>query len=331
MLVLCGYSQCVSCLVLWCGVERQQQAYLLFHRDGTKTSDTGYATFACSSHFIGADNRIYNKAIGTDNSTAKTISIVYCDAKTLCTNLLGAEATGTTPLPSSEGPISFSTLSLTGSPPCPRWHRIAVGVGWAGNIILTIAVIALGVWVSQLHVSCEGQIRGTLNTSENNETRIVSSTECSCLEDFQSRLKPILCEPQNGSLAGGSGCKLCPRDWRLHGDKCYWPSKERKNWTGSRDDCSGKSAQMLVIQNQEEMASIQDVVQDANPIWIGLKVTPPGKDWTWVDGSPLDPMLFSVSGSAEGNSCGWIGDSRIQSETCGAEFKWICQKEAAAI
>ncbi|CAM4656778.1 unnamed protein product, partial [Caretta caretta] len=35
---------------------------------------------------------------------------------------------------------------------------------------------------------------------------------------------------------------------------------------------------------------MQDVVQDANDIWIGLKVTPPGRKWTWVDGSPLDPV-----------------------------------------
>ncbi|XP_065420308.1 killer cell lectin-like receptor subfamily B member 1B allele C [Chrysemys picta bellii] len=209
------------------------------------------------------------------------------------------------------------------SPPCPWWHRIAVGVGWAGNIVLTIAVIALGVW---------GQTRGTLNTSENNDTRIVSSMECSsCLEDFRSRLKPILCEPHNSSLAGGSGCKLCPRDWLLHGDKCYWLSKESKDWTGSHDDCSWKSSRMLVIQNQEEMDFIQGVIQDAGYVWIGLKVTRPGGKWTWVDGSPLDPVRFSVSGSAEGNSCGWIGDSRIQSETCGAEFRWICQKEAAVI
>lgn len=53
----------------------------------------------------------------------------------------------------------------------------------------------------------------------------------------------------------GSGCKLCPRDWLLHGDKCYWLSKERKDWTGSRDDCSGKSSRMLVIQNREEMVT----------------------------------------------------------------------------
>ncbi|XP_044838844.1 killer cell lectin-like receptor subfamily F member 1 [Mauremys mutica] len=219
-----------------------------------------------------------------------------------------------------------------GSPPCPRWHRIAVGVGWAGNIVLTIAVIALGVWVSQLLVSCEGQTRGALNTSENNDTRFVSSTESSSgPEDFRSRLKAILCAPHHGSLAGGSGCKLCPRDWRLRGDKCYWLSKERKDWTGSRDDCWGKSSRMLVIQNQEEMDFIQDVIQSAGYFWIGLNMTPPGKKWTWVDGSTLDPARFPVQGSADGKSCGRIKGSWIHSETCSAEQKWICQKEAAVI
>ncbi|KAH1182619.1 hypothetical protein KIL84_004111 [Mauremys mutica] len=219
-----------------------------------------------------------------------------------------------------------------GSPRYPRWIWVALGLSGAGCLVLLGAVVALAIWVSQLHVSCEGQTRGATNASENDGARIVSSTECSsCLEDFQSRLKSILCEPHNGSLAEGSGCKLCPRDWLLHGDKCYWLSKERKNWTGSRDDCSGKSSRMLVIQNQEEMDFIQDVVQDANYIWIGLKGTLPGGKWTWVDGSPLDPVRFSISGSAAGNSCGWIRGSRIQSEMCDAELKWICQKEAAVI
>ncbi|XP_075769621.1 killer cell lectin-like receptor subfamily B member 1B allele A isoform X2 [Pelodiscus sinensis] len=136
-------------------------------------------------------------------------------------------------------------------PPCPRWHRIAVGAGWAGNVVLTVAVIALGVWVSQLRGSGEGQTGGARNTPENSETGI-SSTECSsCLEDFRSRLKPILCEPH--SFPGGAGCKLCPRDWLLRGDKCYWLSKGSKNWAGSRDDCLGKSSRLLVLQSQEEL------------------------------------------------------------------------------
>ncbi|XP_065419944.1 killer cell lectin-like receptor subfamily F member 1 [Chrysemys picta bellii] len=162
----------------------------------------------------------------------------------------------------------------------------------------------------------------------------------------------------------GSGCKLCPRDWLLHGDKCYWLSKERKDWTGSRDDCSGKSAHMLVIQNQEEMSYqsqeqafngstkgalacysvftptpllctsqdfIQNVTQGASYVWIGLNMTSPGGKWTWVDGSPLDHARFPVSSSADGKSCGRIKGSRIYSESCRAEQKWICQKEAAVI
>ncbi|CAM5171356.1 unnamed protein product [Eretmochelys imbricata] len=48
---------------------------------------------------------------------------------------------------------------------------------------------------------------------------------------------------------------------------------------------------------------IRDVVQDANCIWIGLKVTPPGGKWTWVAGSPLDPVRPSqalLMGTAAG-------------------------------
>ncbi|CAM2101778.1 unnamed protein product [Caretta caretta] len=104
------------------------------------------------------------------------------------------------------------------------------------------------------------------------------------MEDPRHLLERMRPGPWRLFRAGeGSGCKLYPRDWLLHGDKCYWLSKERKDWTGSRDDCSGKSSRMLVIQNREEMDFIQDVVQDANYIWIGLKVTPQGGNgpgWT---------------------------------------------------
>nr|XP_025038664.1 killer cell lectin-like receptor subfamily F member 1 [Pelodiscus sinensis] len=171
-----------------------------------------------------------------------------------------------------------------------------------------------------------------LNTSEKSESRIVNCTECSSsLEDFRSRLKSILCEPQHGSLAGDAGCKLCPRDWLLRGDQCYWLSKGSKNWVESWDDCLGKSSRLLVLQSQEELDAIQNVTQVANSVWVGLKVTPPREKWTWTDSSRLDPARFPISSSAADSSCGSIKGSRIQWETCDAEFKWICQKEAAVI
>ncbi|XP_044840015.1 killer cell lectin-like receptor subfamily F member 1 [Mauremys mutica] len=131
-------------------------------------------------------------------------------------------------------------------------------------------------------------------------------------------------------LAEGCGCKLCPADWLPHKNKCYWVSKESKTWNESREDCSAKSSQMLMIQDKEEMAYVVSIPQ-LNLVWLGLSVTSPERKWTWVDGSTFDETLFQVSGSAEGNSCGWIRGRRILSETCGAEFKWICQKEAAVI
>ncbi|XP_075769939.1 killer cell lectin-like receptor subfamily F member 1 [Pelodiscus sinensis] len=215
------------------------------------------------------------------------------------------------------------------SPPCPWWHRIAVG---AGIIILTVAVIALSAWVSQLYSCCEGQCRGSWNTPEKSETGIVNCTECSSsLEDFRNHLKSILCEPQHDSLAGGARCRLCPIHWLLHGDKCYWLSEKTKNWAGSRDDCWGKRSRLLVLQSQEELDSLQAVTQDTSSVWIGLKGTLTGGSWTWLDGSQLDPARFPISGPMDGNSCGRIRGRKIHSETCGAEFKWICQKDAAVI
>uniref|UniRef100_A0A8C3HUP4 C-type lectin domain-containing protein n=1 Tax=Chrysemys picta bellii TaxID=8478 RepID=A0A8C3HUP4_CHRPI len=53
--------------------------------------------------------------------------------------------------------------------------------------------------------------------------------------------------------AGGSGCKLCPLDWQLRGDKCYWVSRGGKTWSESRVDCSARGSQLLVIRDQEEL------------------------------------------------------------------------------
>ncbi|CAM2101456.1 unnamed protein product [Caretta caretta] len=119
--------------------------------------------------------------------------------------------------------VSCSVMSCL--PQCPHWHRIALGVGWAGNVILAGAVIVLGVWV----------------------------TKGSRLEDFPSQLKQMLCVSSHSNSTEGAECKLCPMDWLLHRRKCYWVSKEFKNWKKSFEDCTVKTSQMLVIQDQDEM------------------------------------------------------------------------------
>nr|XP_042703942.1 killer cell lectin-like receptor subfamily B member 1B allele A [Chrysemys picta bellii] len=234
------------------------------------------------------------------------------------------------------GEIVYADLNILGAssnplhpprhlnhPQCPRWYRLAAGLGAAGVLILVGAVIAMGVWVFQL--------KGSLNSRENNSTRERIIHQCNCstgLKDFHFHLKQFVCESSHNNSAEGSGCKLCPPNWLLHRDKCYWVSKEKNPWNKSRDDCSRRSSRLLVIRDQDEMTFIQNTSKDANQIWLGLTVTPPARNWTWVDGSLFNQTLFKVVDPAKGNSCGMIKADGINFEACSAPSKWICEKDA---
>ncbi|XP_074826803.1 uncharacterized protein LOC141998064 [Natator depressus] len=203
-------------------------------------------------------------------------------------------------------PEAFSTSkSLHSSqhpniPQCPCWHRLALWLGWAGNIILVAAVIALGVW------------------GQTERPRTTNGIGCnSSLKDSK---------PDNNSTEGCE-CKLCPAGWLPHKNKCYWVSKESKTWNESRVDCSAKSSQMVMIQDKEEMAYILSISQ-LNLVWLGLSVTSPERKWTWVDGSTFNETLFQLRGAAERESCVMIKGNRALSETCLALAKWICEKVA---
>nr|XP_042701887.1 killer cell lectin-like receptor subfamily B member 1B allele C isoform X1 [Chrysemys picta bellii] len=240
------------------------------------------------------------------------------------------------------GEIVYADLNILGAssnplhppqhlnhPQCPLWHRLAAGLGAAGVLILVGAVIAMGVWVCHT--------KGSLNSLENKGTRekIIHQSNCSTgLKDFHFHLKQFVCEnneESGGNSAEGSGCKLCPTNWLLHRDKCYWVSKEKNPWNKSRDDCSRRSSRLLVIRDQDEMTFIQTTSKGAKQIWLGLTITSPARNWTWVDGSLLNPTLFNVQDPAEGNSCGLIKADRIHFETCSATSKWICEKDALQI
>ncbi|CAM5098785.1 unnamed protein product [Natator depressus] len=209
---------------------------------------------------------------------------------------------------------------------CPHCHRLAVGLGAAGILILLGAVIAMGVWVSQL--------KGCLNSRENNRTgeSIIHQSNCSTgLKDFHFHLKQFACESSHDNSAEGSRCRLCPPNWLLHRDKCYWVSKEKTSWNKSRDDCSRRSSRLLVIRDQDEMMFIRNTSKGTNQIWLGLTVTSSSRNWTWVDGSLFNQTLFSVQDPAEGNSCGVIKPDEIYFETCTIVSKWICEKYALPI
>nr|XP_008103841.1 PREDICTED: killer cell lectin-like receptor subfamily F member 1 [Anolis carolinensis] len=133
-----------------------------------------------------------------------------------------------------------------------------------------------------------------------------------------------LCEPFTESAT----CKLCPANWIEERGMCYWSSKDKKNWIMGYHDCSGKRAQMLVIQDADEMTFIFGIVPEKYPVWIGLNFTTSVKSWTWIDGTTLNKTLVQPFHSENGANCGVIKDNQARSEMCTAEFRWICEKEA---
>ncbi|XP_030399845.1 killer cell lectin-like receptor subfamily B member 1B allele A [Gopherus evgoodei] len=198
-------------------------------------------------------------------------------------------------------------LILADSAQCPCWHRLALWRGWAGNIILAVAVIVFGV-------------------SQTGRQRTANGIECnSSLKVSQSCLNQSLYPKPDNNSTEGYGCKLCPADWLPHKNKCYWVSKESKTWSESREDCSAKSSQILVIQDKEEMAYVLSIPQ-LNLVWLGLRVPSPERKWTWVDGAMFDETLFQLKGTADRESCGMSKGNRTISETCMAVAKWICEK-----
>ncbi|XP_039357867.1 killer cell lectin-like receptor subfamily B member 1B allele B [Mauremys reevesii] len=229
--------------------------------------------------------------------------------------------------PSSRGKVAPSQHH--DHPRCPRWHRLALGLTLAGNVVLLGVVTALAVCGS-LNPSLTGAVPKTME----NKTSAQPSPKgrgCSDLDEFRSHLRQHLCYTQNNKPAEGSSCKLCPRDWLLHGDKCYWVSKVIKGWEQSREDCLMKRAQLLVINDWEEMAFVGNSTQDQRQMWIGLNITSPGKTWTWQDGSPVNQTLFPVFDPKKENNCASVKKNKIHSDICPTELKWICQKAAVLV
>ncbi|XP_060094232.1 killer cell lectin-like receptor subfamily F member 2 isoform X2 [Heteronotia binoei] len=188
-----------------------------------------------------------------------------------------------------------------------RWYKITLGILSACCVILGSGVIMLGIF------------------GRNQTSRL---PECSILfEDIVTHLKHSLCELPTENTE----CKLCPIEWKPEKGKCYWFSKETKNWFEALDSCSRKNAHMIVFQDLEELNFIRNIIQGNYRFWVGLNFTSAWKNWTWIDGSLLNQTLFPVSLPKDGHRCGVLKVNQVLSEMCTDQFKWICEKDAVLI
>uniref|UniRef100_A0A671L3D3 C-type lectin domain-containing protein n=1 Tax=Sinocyclocheilus anshuiensis TaxID=1608454 RepID=A0A671L3D3_9TELE len=120
---------------------------------------------------------------------------------------------------------------------------------------------------------------------------------------------------------------LCFADgWKCYQSSLYYVSSENKNWTESRRDCTERGADLIIINNREEL----DFLKTYGEVWIGL--TNMEGTWKWVDGSTLTSS-FWASGEPNGHTkkdCAVTSKHLDKPEwnyyPCSSAFKWICEK-----
>ncbi|XP_063819846.1 C-type lectin domain family 7 member A-like [Pseudophryne corroboree] len=168
---------------------------------------------------------------------------------------------------------------------------------------------------------------------EKKEQLCVASTKTSEVhEDCSAELcmrevKKQLC---GGTTEAAAGCALCPSNWLLYGDNCYYYSHDtRRTWDQSREQCEMMGGHLLVIEDQGQQAFIHRTVtqQAGDKFWIGLHHE--GDGWRWVNGRRYNRSLFQLK-VISGN-CVLVQNSGYYSENCNDTHTFICQRKAVKI
>ncbi|XP_058240739.1 CD209 antigen-like protein A [Hemibagrus wyckioides] len=119
--------------------------------------------------------------------------------------------------------------------------------------------------------------------------------------------------------------------WIYLNPSIYYISNEEKTWTESRQDCRGRGADLVIINNEEEEEFLTTHL-GSREAWIGLSDRDKEGLWTWVDGTPLITDYWK---SGEPNNLGdedcaviWgnLQKKGWNDLQCSTKLLWICEK-----
>ncbi|KAG8127754.1 hypothetical protein E2320_014637 [Naja naja] len=191
-----------------------------------------------------------------------------------------------------EGQGNYFCFNFADHRLCPHWHWIVLWLSCAGNVLLMVAMILIGVHGP----GCSSSTALDRSSQNPEETTGISNIhQCNHLESkTNSQLQAF----------------------------------RSSSWTQSYKDCVAKGSQLLVISNTEEQKYIQDIIKNKSTsiAWIGLIVKLPEEKWMWINGSLNQTLPQRLTAD-----CGVIGKKGIGSDMCNTELNWICQKPSVFI
>ncbi|KAM9363478.1 CD209 antigen-like protein C isoform 2-T2 [Symphorus nematophorus] len=124
--------------------------------------------------------------------------------------------------------------------------------------------------------------------------------------------------------------EFCTDGCSYFNNSFYYISRDvKKSWSESRQDCKGKGADLVIVNNKEEQEFIRSL---SNKFWIGLTDTEKNETWRWVDGSVLNEPKFwgdrqpSWKFETQEEDCVEIVGGIWNDAVCTTENVWICEK-----
>ncbi|XP_067410781.1 natural killer cells antigen CD94-like [Emydura macquarii macquarii] len=116
---------------------------------------------------------------------------------------------------------------------------------------------------------------------------------------------------------------LCPKNWFLHGEKCYHFSTESKPWLEGQKACSSHGSRLHLIESKEELDFISPLTASH---WIGLSRDKTNRPWMWVNGTAFSTHQFEVKkGYIDGN-CAVLTGGELSSGPCKDAKRYICEQ-----
>ncbi|KAK6468699.1 low affinity immunoglobulin epsilon Fc receptor-like isoform X3 [Huso huso] len=97
------------------------------------------------------------------------------------------------------------------------------------------------------------------------------STSVRNLETEISSLKNKVCD-----------FRTCPCDWKEFSGKCYYFSKDEKDWQKAKDFCYNQDAVLAMVKTQQELDYIRGKITSNH--WLGLSDLDTEGAWKWLDG-----------------------------------------------
>ncbi|XP_069774267.1 uncharacterized protein [Narcine bancroftii] len=168
------------------------------------------------------------------------------------------------------------------------WKKLALG-SLAAALILTLVLLFLYFESARLKrnyrrkMSALEEVHSNYTQMEGSYRHNVSQMQCGRYEETFLRWLASFCQTINCTT------HLCHRFWTPFGGNCYYFSRTVLGWDASRQACIAHGSELLVIRSEaEQFVGEHNITRS---YWIGIKDSPLGSRWSWVDGSPLQEEL----------------------------------------